>query len=197
MTKTLLVVSGMALVLALGGCFGGDDDSGGDKICTPQEKKCDEEGAVEECNSDGTGWDLVQVCLEGCNLGECVAGPPDETCIPSETRCDAVGDVEECNVMGTGWDVVEICLEGCNLGECVWTEIPPGNVIWACGCDMTCDGETMELEPEYYCMPDGDVDETAQSFADGCFQGLLEAGCSEDDSGCLCACAKTEEVCEE
>jgi len=209
--------AGVVLVLVfVAGCFGGDDggddgksDTNGitDKeittqpdaastLCAAGEVACDKDGDVVVCSADGNEWTVIEVCPAGCNLGECVV-EPDETCTPGETQCNAAGDVEKCNAAGDGWDVAEICPEGCNLGACVVTD-PLTSIIWLCGCDITCDGETVEAEePDAFCMPDGDEDEASLAFAEGCYEGVLEVGCSEDESGCLCLCVKTEDACEE
>ncbi len=41
------------------------------QICTPGERRC-ESGNVEVCSSDGTSWELAEVCVNGCESGKCL-----------------------------------------------------------------------------------------------------------------------------
>ena len=43
-------------------------------VCTPGAKRCKDTNTVEQCRSDGSGWDVVQTCATGyeCKNGVCV-----------------------------------------------------------------------------------------------------------------------------
>ena len=112
-------------VPACGGKACGDDGCGGScgncaagtecinnkcestQSCTPGDIGCSLAGDVVKCNTAGTDWDLVEVCPEGCNLGECV-----EICYP-----DCGG--KECGDDGCGGGC-GTCPDGviCIDGEC-------------------------------------------------------------------------------
>ena len=57
------------------------------QICVPGTKRCKTSSVIEECNSDGSGWDDVQTCGTGytCQNGVCVAVTPPPSTEHSET----------------------------------------------------------------------------------------------------------------
>lgn len=58
------------------------------KVCDSGERKCSENDIIE-CNSEGSGWDIVQTCEHGCSDNECNeisegTGPPTGLMIGTE-----------------------------------------------------------------------------------------------------------------
>ena len=74
-------------------------------VCTPSEKRC-VDSVIEECNSEGSGWDVLEVCEFGCDSGALVCNEEiTQTCMPGEIRCLG-NESQVCNPEGTGWEIV-------------------------------------------------------------------------------------------
>jgi hypothetical protein len=83
--------------------------------CAPGELRCNE-GRLEECQPDATGWSQRAVCdtPELCSLGLASCGGAAScaceiaACAEGEMRCTGSA-LERCNLGRTGWDVVSEC----------------------------------------------------------------------------------------
>ena len=73
-------------------------------VCTPGAKRCRDSNTVEQCRSDGSGWDFVKTCATGyeCKNGSCVligTTPPPPTDKPITGPLEVyVGGGESCPV---------------------------------------------------------------------------------------------------
>lgn len=82
-------------------------------VCDPGKRRCNGKN-VEECNSEGTGWDFVKTCPNGCSGGKCIS----TVCTPGSLRCNG-NNVERCKSDGSGWSFVKTCEHGCEgAGVC-------------------------------------------------------------------------------
>lgn len=83
--------------------------------CAPGELRCNE-GRLEECQLDATGWsqraacDTPELCLSGlANCGGAASCACEAAvCAEGEVRCTG-GTLERCNLGRTGWDFVSEC----------------------------------------------------------------------------------------
>ena len=67
------------VVVIVASCAIGCDGDGQGEVCTPFETTCDGIDVVR-CSAAGTGWDLLETCLQFCTDGACVTA-----CVPD---CD-------------------------------------------------------------------------------------------------------------
>ena len=121
----------LVAVLLLAACSGGTEpghpDGGGADgppadgagACEPGEKRCGEEGGVEECRADGFGWQVTAQC------------PGDAACEAGRCVCSGCADFRDgqCVPMGfatcpDGWTPTPHC--GCEpiLDDCSPGELP-------------------------------------------------------------------------
>jgi len=101
-------------------------------VCPPLARRCLDSGpqtqsiGVELCRQDGTGWDVVEACVQNCVGGVCVAR--DQSCNPGEVRCLGQ-EAQQCVRLAdnsTEWTFVQRCLGQCSAGACL--------AGGACGC---------------------------------------------------------------
>jgi hypothetical protein len=133
--------------------------------CAPGELRCNE-GRLEECQADLTGWlprstcETPELCLSGlaeCNGTTASCSCEASVCAEGETRCTGSA-LERCNAGRTGWDLVSECGTSalCDLGlalepvRCQAPACAPGQ--------FTCEGAQLRsCRPDLAGFDDGDV----------------------------------------
>ena len=107
-------------------------------LCSPNALRCADDGSVEICRPDGSGWEAFRSCDDDqvCNGGACV----DRFCEPGTTAC-AGTTVLTCGEDGASWEESpcaddSVCFDGACL-ECVYAEhCDDGLVCVAGACDL-------------------------------------------------------------
>jgi hypothetical protein len=126
------------------GTGGGLGDGG--TVCPGASFRCSEDGSLEQCLVDGSGWSLESQCTSAahCNAGDgrCEAAP----CEAGELSCNN-GVLERCNDTRTGWIVEQTCATPALCDEvgfrCIDPLCAPGEYqcvdgeLQACNADRT------------------------------------------------------------
>lgn len=92
---------------------------------------------------------------------------------------------------------IVVALVGCDIGND--SEAPLFNQ-WECICQMQCDGEQLSESIDGTECAEATDDETSivMDISEKCYNGLVEAGCNDDNStSCLCICENYGETCKE
>lgn len=156
------------------GSNGGEGGSSGG--CSPDERRCTEEGAPEHC-VDGR-WRLDDPCApnETCTDGACRVP---SVCEPRASRCADLRTIEVCNEEGTDWVATE-CQGDCNdttgMATCENVVCTPGM--------RSCSGDQIVTQ----CKEDG----TGFTFAENCNGARTARQC--DSGECQPICKLTEKL---
>lgn len=168
---------GLSLLLSLTGC----PSTPTEERCTGGERRCGDDGNVEECAADGSGFSTSQACTSGQACAEkdgtlqCVDGGA-ESCQPNKQVCRQ-NNIWFCDLTGKPSLEIEVCAAGktcvieAGVGACK-DEAPP---VCTAG-DKRCASNGMGVEA---CRADG-------SGFD------LEAAC---DTGQACSAASGPATC--
>lgn len=140
-------------------------------VCAGGATRCTaDQGAVESCRPDGSGWSFAQPCsAAGCTpLAPGRAACAQPVCAPLARRCNAASDgVEICLGDGAGWTAGLSCgPDGCSAGAC----LPP-----SAGCSagaLRCAGNAVQK-----------CDGTSWSVVAECLTGCSSGACA----GASCA----------
>ena len=123
-----LVLASVLLLAMLVQAFPvGAQAGAGPFICSPGEKRCTGD-ELQGCNSEGTGWDIMESCQSGCDNErlKCNPDPVIRVCLPGEKVC--IGEnLQQCNPEGTGWETAELCSYGCSDNMC---NLSPSSYLW-------------------------------------------------------------------
>lgn len=97
-------------------------------LCAASQVRCSEQ-LLEQCNSDGSAWVLLDQCASGalCDEAALACRPP--ACAAREHRCTSAGELQICNAERSGFQTVEQCQsaafcsalpgrEGCDVMPC-------------------------------------------------------------------------------
>jgi hypothetical protein len=106
--------------LLWGSAWACSSDAGGERACEPDSLFC-KGREIHRCDSNGQSSTVVEICLQACKAGKCVAyGNPEDAvednaavlCKPGSLFCQE-GDLFECSADGTQSQLLEECADGC------------------------------------------------------------------------------------